>query len=89
MKLIIGTRKEIIFLELKKEVNDIIIDRNEWSNDSGSSDQLLKRLDSFLAKNKTAVQNLSVVETKIDEKQKYTLTRIIKAVANTINYCLK
>jgi hypothetical protein len=89
MKLIIGTRKEIIFLELKKEVNDIIIDRNEWSNDSGSSDQLLKRLDSFLAKNKTAVQNLSVVETKIDEKQKYTLARIIKAVANTINYCLK
>jgi hypothetical protein len=86
-RLIIGVEQDIVFIELYDSVNKT--DRNEWQNDGGSSEKLLEKVNIFLLKNKLKVTDLSVVKTQIDEKQKYTLARIIKTVANTINYCLK
>ncbi len=89
-KLIIGVENEIIFIELYENIDiDEVIDREEWRNDGSSSEQLLKKIDIFLKQNNTRINNLTEVLVRIDEKQKYTLARIIKTVVNTINYCLK
>ena len=91
--LVMGVRGEIIFLILKKNNNESggirIIDRKEWKNDGSSSERLLEMINTFLGKNGLDVNELSKVKVEIDEKQKYTLARIMETVANTINYCLK
>ncbi len=87
-KLIIGVEGERAFLELQEENDNTLIDRNDWRNDGSSSEKLLEKVNIFLLKNKLKVTELSRVETRIDEKEKYTLARIIKTVANTMNYCL-
>lgn len=89
--LIIGVEEEVVFLELYQEANQdrVSSNREEWRNDGSSSEKLLERIDVFLKKNGLSVNELSKVETEIDENQKYTLVRIIETVANTVNYCLK
>ena len=87
--LTIEVENESIILRLRSVDSESIISQQEWQNDNSSSEQLLDRIDMFLEDNEIKIVELYKVETKIDENQKYTLARIIKTVANTINYCLE
>ena len=87
--LVIGVAGDNIFLVLKNENGDQFFDREKWQNDGSSSEQLLRRVDVFLDKNDLKVNELLKVEMEIDERQKYTLARIIETIVGTINYCLK
>jgi hypothetical protein len=90
--LVIGVVGNEVELALKVQQAGSIkkIAETQWENDNHStSEDILKNLDIFLKKNKIKISQLSKVETEIDEKQKYTLSRIIKTVAKTVNYCLR
>ena len=73
-----------------KSVGDFeIVDEFEWDDQGQTSQNLLKQIDIFLQKNNLQVTDLTKVKTKISDKQKFTLARIIQITAETINYCLK
>ena len=91
--LVIGVLNDEIFLRLQEQIDNEKkqknIDSIKWKNDNNStSEKLLQNIDLFLKRNKIKIVELKNVETEIDAKQKYTLFRIIKTVAKTINYCL-
>ena len=73
-----------------KSVGDFeVIDEFKWDDQGQTSQNLLKQIDIFLQKNNLQVTDLVKVKTKISDKQKFTLARIIQITAETINYCLK
>lgn len=74
---------------LKLNNGNQIIDKLKWDDaNDNTSKELLKQIDKLLKSNKLTINNLDKVKTEIDKKQKFTLARIVKIVAETINYSL-
>ncbi len=65
------------------------VDELKWDDaNNNTSKELLKHIDKLLKNNKLSIGDLNEIVTKIDEKQKFTLARIVQIVAETINYSL-
>ena len=76
-----------IGLELLKD--SFILAKTDWDDGGQTSQKLLKQVDVFLTDNNLKVTELSEVQADISENQKFTLARIIKITAKTLNYCLE
>jgi len=87
MNLLIKLTEDKIILELRKG-SGILADK-EWVDSGNTSQELLVGIDNFLQDNHLKVQDLQSVKAEIDEKQKYTLGRIVKITADTLDYCLR
>ncbi len=86
LRLIIKIEHPFITLELKNE-QGIVIDKRTWKEDNDTSRMLLKGIDKLLAKNKIEIRQLAKIYVET-EQARYTSSRISKAVAQTVNYCL-
>lgn len=75
-----------IFLILQSKAGGLI-DEVSWEDRNDLSLKLLDAIDKLLARNKMEVTQLEKVEVETD-KARYTSSRIAKAVAKTVNYCL-
>ncbi len=71
-----------------KQIPVKLLDKISWDDKNKTSQNLLKQIDSFLIKNNLEVTDLAEVQTGISDQQKFTLARIIKITAKTMNYCL-
>ncbi len=75
---------------LKLNNGNQTVDELKWDDaNNNTSKELLKQIDKLLKNNELTIGELSKVKTGIDEKQKFTLARIVKIVAETINYSSK
>lgn len=84
--LIIKVEHPQVFLLLKSS-QDELVDEVFWDDKNDLSTQLLDRIDKFLAKNKIEITELEKVDVQTDQAR-YTSSRIARAVAKTVNYCL-
>ncbi len=74
---------------LKLNNGNQTVDELKWDDaNNNTSKELLKRIDKLLKNNKLTIGKLNKVKTDIDKKQKFTLTRIVQIIAETINYSL-
>ena len=65
------------------------VDELKWDDaNDNTSKELLRQIDKLLKNNKLIINDLEKVETDIDEKQKFTLARIVQIVTETVNYSL-
>lgn len=62
-------------------------DRISWKDENDMSRKLLAAIDTLVKRNKIVVADLEKIEVDSDQ-QSYTSTRIAKAVAKTVGYCL-
>ena len=63
------------------------IDRMEWKDRNDMSKKLLSAIDTLAKRNKIEIADLEKIQVDSDQ-QSYTSTRIAKAVAKTVGYCL-
>lgn len=85
-KLTINVEYPKIELILESEKGKII-DTKEWEESNDLSGTLLTGIDKLLAGSKIEVSQLAKID--VETKQaRYTSSRISKAVAQTVNYCL-
>ncbi|MEA2007199.1 MAG: hypothetical protein U9O20_03525 [Patescibacteria group bacterium] len=75
-----------IELELQGEKSEVI-DVQEWEENNDLSGTLLAGIDKLLTRNKIEVSHLAKIDVKT-QQVRYTSSRISKAVAQTVNYCL-
>jgi len=87
MILEIQIKKNIIKLALKERKN--ILDEMSWEIDHNLSQNLLVNIDKFLKKNKISVSKLEKTKLQSDIAENFTTFRIVKAVADTINFSIK
>ncbi len=74
---------------LKLNDGNQTIDELRWDDaNDNTSKELLRQIDKLLKNNKLVINDLEKVETDIDEKQKFTLARIVQIVTETVNYSL-
>ncbi len=65
------------------------VDELKWDDaNDNTSKELLRQIDKLLKNNKLVINDLEKVETDIDEKQKFTLARIVQIVTETVSYSL-
>lgn len=64
-----------------------LIGKYSWEDSNDLSTKLLDAIDKLLSRNKMEITQLEKIEVETD-KSRYTSSRIAKAVAKTVNYCL-
>jgi len=87
MILEIQIEKNIIRLILKER--KIFVDKMVWEIDRNLSQNLLVNIEKFLKKNKLNVADLEKMKLRSDIAENFTTFRIVKAVADTINFSLE
>lgn len=75
-----------ITLELKDKQGNVV-DQKKWKEKNNLSHTLLESIDKLLTRNKIEISQLAKVHVKT-EQARYTSSRISKAVAQTVSYCL-
>lgn len=85
MELKISIKHSDVIVILLKEKQEL--DRVGWKDENDMSRKLLAAIDTLVKRNKMVVADLERIEVDSDQ-QSYTSTRIAKAVAKTVSYCL-
>ena len=84
--LTIKVEHPFITLELKDE-QGTVVDKRTWKENNDTSRMLLNGIDKLLVKNKIEIGQLAKIHVET-EQARYTSSRISKAVAQTVGYCL-
>ena len=86
LTLVIKVEHPFITLELRDE-QGAVTDKRTWEENNDTSRMLLRGIDKLLAKNKIEIGQLAKIHVETAQAR-YTSSRISKAVAQTVGYCL-
>lgn len=85
LKLIIKIEQPQVELVLERD--NKMIDSTQWQDNNSLSVNLLAKIDALLKKNGLTVQELDKAEVQTSQDS-YTSSRIARAVAKTLEFCL-